>query len=94
MSSPAASPQISYTRYYLRILISRSQNQLSESPHVVYERLITIEELQTQPTRYQLPYDELDVGVGRWLQVRGIVDQLALTTEGSHPTPLTRLSSF
>lgn len=59
----------------------------------MHERLITIEELQTQFTEYQLSYNKLVVEMGRRLQyreaaeniVRGMIDQLAAMTEGSRP---------
>jgi len=90
--------QISHPRCYRQILISRPQNQFSESLHALHERLITIEELQTQFTEYQLSYNKLVVEMGRRLQyreaaeniVRGMIDQLAALTEGSRPILPTR----
>lgn len=60
---------------------------------MLHERLITIEELQTQFAEYQLSYNKLVVELGRRLQyreaaenvVRGMIDQLAAMTEGSCP---------
>ncbi|KAF9790384.1 autophagy-related protein 17 [Thelephora terrestris] len=65
------------------------ENQFSESLHVLHERLITIEELQTQFAEYQLSYNKLVVEMGRRLRyreaaenvVRGMIDQLAAMTE-------------
>ena len=79
--------------------LSHPQNQFSESLHALHKRLITIEELQTQFTEYQLSYNKLVVEMGRRLQyreaaeniVRGMIDQLAAMTEGSRPI-LSRLS--
>ena len=58
---------------------------------MLHERLINIEELQTQFTEYQLSYNKLVVEMGRRSQyreaaeniVRGMIDQLAAMTEGS-----------
>lgn len=69
---------------------------------MLHERLITIEELQTQFAEYQLSYNKLVVELGRRLQyreaaenvVRGMIDQLAAMTEGSCPGFLRRLSAF
>ena len=84
---------LSHPRCYWQILICRPQNQFSESLHALHERLITIEELQTQFTEYQLSYNKLVVEMGRRLQyreaaeniVRGMIDQLAAMTEGLVP---------
>lgn len=63
---------------------------------MLHERLITIEELQTQFAEYQLSYNKLVVEMGRRLRyreaaetvVRGMIDQLAAMTEGSCPVLL------
>jgi autophagy-related protein 17 len=69
---------------------------------VLHERLITIEELQTQFTEYQLSYNKLVVEMGRRLQyreaaeniVRGMIDQLTALTEGMCPIVVQGLSVF
>lgn len=66
-----------------------AENQFSGSLHVLHERLITLEELQTQFAEYQLSYNKLVVEMGRRLQyreaaetiVRGMIEQLAAMTE-------------
>lgn len=83
-------------------LISHLQNQCSEGLHALHERLVTIEELQTQFTEYQLSYNKLVVEMGRRLQyreaaeniVRGMIDQLAAMTEGLCPIFRACLSTF
>ena len=60
---------------------------------MLHERLITLEELQTQFAEYQLSYNKLVVEMGRRLQyreaaetiVRGMIEQLAAMAEGSCP---------
>lgn len=60
---------------------------------MLHERLITLEDLQTQFIEYQLSYNKLVVEMGRRLQyreaaeniVRGMIEQLAALTEGSCP---------
>lgn len=69
---------------------------------MLHERLITIEDLQTQFTEYQLSYNKLVVEMGRRLQyreaaestVRDMIDQLVAMTESSCFNPLPRISAF
>ena len=85
-----------------KVLISHPQNQFAEGLHALHERLVTIEELQSQFTEYQLSYNKLVVEMGRRLQyreaaeniVRGVIDQLAEMTEGSCPIFRACVSTF